>query len=146
AETSTAASNASPFTMLYMALACLILVIVFETILIQKMMKLIAEQNYKLVHAHDGIHELDNQMPPWLQYIFAATIVFAAIYLFVYQVSGIGKSPTQEYAAEMQQATMQKEATLKTAAANIDESSVLALKDEASLSMGKSIFIVRCSP
>jgi cytochrome c oxidase cbb3-type subunit 3 len=41
---------------------------------------------------------------------------------------------------------MQKEAMLKTVAATVDESSVVALKDEASLSLGKSIFIARCSP
>src|SRR6187455_1587505 len=48
--TPAAAPDTSPFTMLYLALACLIMVIVFETILVQKMMKLIAEQNYKLLH------------------------------------------------------------------------------------------------
>ena len=39
-------------------------------------------------HDYDGIHELDNSMPPWLQYIFFFTIGFAIVYLLYYHLGG----------------------------------------------------------
>lgn len=104
------------------------------------------EKDVMLDHNYDGIRELDNRMPPWLQYIFIASVSTAVIYLFVFHVYHFGKLPKEEYAAELQQAEIQKTMLLQTAAAAIDESNVKLLTDAASLASGKKIFISRCSP
>jgi cytochrome c oxidase cbb3-type subunit 3 len=70
--------------------------------------------------------------------------VFAFIYFFLFQVYDIGKNPTQEYAAELQAAGFAKTERLKTAAASVDEASVVQLADATSLAAGKAIFISKC--
>ena len=63
--------------------------------------------NVKLIGGHefDGIRELENPMPPWLKYLFYATIVFAAAYLillFVFKDDSIIQD--LEYQKEMAEA------------------------------------------
>ncbi|KOH43159.1 cbb3-type cytochrome c oxidase N-terminal domain-containing protein [Sunxiuqinia dokdonensis] len=53
-------------------------------------------------HEFDGIRELDNQLPPWLKYLFYASIVFAASYLtlvFVFEDDRVIQA--KEYQKEM---------------------------------------------
>jgi len=104
------------------------------------------QKDVMLDHDYDGIHELDNIMPPWLQMILYGSIIFAVVYLLVYHVYDIGKLPHEEYADELKAAQIQKEARLKLVGASIDESNVKQLTDVTSLSAGKTIFIARCSP
>jgi cytochrome c oxidase cbb3-type subunit 3 len=104
------------------------------------------QKDVMLEHDYDGIRELDNIMPPWLQIILYGSIIFAIIYLLVYHVYDIGKLPKQEYAQELLVAQQQKDARLKSVGASLDESSVKQLNDAASLDAGKTIFITRCSP
>ncbi len=103
------------------------------------------ERDVMLDHNYDGIRELDNRMPPWLQYIFIVTVVAAVIYLFVYHVYNIGKLPLEEYATELQRAEDQKAKMLLTAGSSIDESNAKLLTDASSLAAGKTIFIARCA-
>jgi cytochrome c oxidase cbb3-type subunit 3 len=103
------------------------------------------EKDIMLDHNYDGIRELDNIMPPWLQIILYGTIIFAVVYWMVYHVYDLGKLPKEEYVAELQQAQLMKEARLKLVGASVDENTVMQLTDAATLSSGKSIFISRCA-
>ena len=67
------------------------------------------EEDILMHHDYDGIHELDNNLPPWWKYGFYITIVVGFIYLLNFHVFGIGKNPTEEYNAEMENARIEKE-------------------------------------
>ena len=54
-----------------------------------------------LDHNYDGIHEFDNDLPPWWKYGFYFTIVFAVVYMFYYHVFKTGQLQDAEYAAEI---------------------------------------------
>ncbi|MBJ6111614.1 c-type cytochrome [Hymenobacter sp. BT523] len=96
-----------------------------------------------LDHDYDGIHEFDNDLPPWWKYGFYATIVFAIGYVAYYHVLKTGQLQGAEYAAEMQQAA------LLIAATPDDPNQVTtytALTAPAELSSGKSLFMTNCAP
>ncbi|MBD2722333.1 cbb3-type cytochrome c oxidase N-terminal domain-containing protein [Hymenobacter armeniacus] len=96
-----------------------------------------------LDHDYDGIHEFDNDLPPWWKYGFYATIVFAIGYVTYYHVLKTGQLQGAEYAAEMQQAA------LLIAATPDDPNQVTtytALTAPAELSSGKSLFMTNCAP
>ena len=52
-------------------------------------------------HSYDGITELDNFMPPWLQWVFIGSIGFAVIYFVDYTVLGTGLTGEEEYQEEL---------------------------------------------
>ncbi len=65
-------------------------------------------------HKFDGIRELDNQLPPWLKYLFYASIVFAASYLtlvFVFEDDRViqAKEYQKEMAAYLQEEEVAEE-------------------------------------
>ncbi|MEQ1554546.1 MAG: cbb3-type cytochrome c oxidase N-terminal domain-containing protein, partial [Ferruginibacter sp.] len=82
------------------------------------------EADILLDHDYDGIQELDNALPPWWKYGFYITIAVAVFYLYIFHVNGTGKSPTQEYQAEIQQAQIAKEAYEANNKDKIDETNV----------------------
>ena len=96
-----------------------------------------------LDHDYDGIHEFDNDLPPWWKYGFALTIVFAIGYVAYYHVLKTGQLQGAEYATEMQQAAL-------LIAATPDDPNLLTtyqpLKLPAELSSGKTIFATNCAP
>ena len=96
-----------------------------------------------LDHDYDGIHEFDNDLPPWWKYGFILTIVFAIGYVAYYHVLKTGQLQGAEYAAEMQQAAL-------LIAATPDDPNLLTtyqpLKLPAELSSGKTIFATNCAP
>ena len=96
-----------------------------------------------LDHNYDGIHEFDNDLPPWWKYGFALTIVFAISYLAYYHVFKAGQLQGAEYATEMRQAAL-------VVAATTDNPNQLttyaALTAPAELSSGKSVFTTNCAP
>ena len=96
-------------------------------------------------HDYDGIHELDNRMPPWLAFLFQGTIVFAVIYLLIYHLTGIGDLPMAELEKETQIVEAKKTAFLEKAAAKINENSVTLLTDAKTLEEGKAIFTANCA-
>jgi len=95
-------------------------------------------------HHYDGIRELDNNLPPWWKYGFYLTIVVAIIYMFVYHVSRTSPLQLAEYQKELADATIAKEAYLKTVADKVDESSVTFLIAENDLNTGKGIYKEKC--
>ena len=96
-------------------------------------------------HDYDGIHELDNRMPPWLAFLFQATIVFSIVYGIYYHWSKLGDLPAEELAKETKVIEAQKSAFLEKAAAKINENSVTLLTDAASIDAGKQIFSTNCA-
>ncbi len=101
------------------------------------------EADHLLDHNYDGIQELDNALPPWWKYGFYITIVVAFVYLLNFHVFGNGKNPTQEYAAEMEQARIEKEIFEANNKDKIDENNV-PMADAAGLAGAKEIFITKC--
>ena len=103
------------------------------------------EESIMTDHEYDGIRELDNGMPPWLQYMFVATFAFAVIYLFDYHV--LKSSPLQlaEYNKELADAEVQMKEYRKNAADNIDETNAALVMDDASLKEGLNIYKTNCT-
>jgi cytochrome c oxidase cbb3-type subunit 3 len=95
-------------------------------------------------HDYDGIHELDNRMPPWLAFMFQGTIAFAIIYLLIYHVFDAGDLPMAELEKETLIVDAKKAAFLEKAAAKINENSVTLLADAKTMEEGKSIFTANC--
>ncbi|MGB5107353.1 MAG: cbb3-type cytochrome c oxidase N-terminal domain-containing protein [Candidatus Zixiibacteriota bacterium] len=54
-----------------------------------------------LDHNYDGIHELDNDLPPWWLYMFYITIVWGVLYFAWYHVFGFGYLSADEYQKEI---------------------------------------------
>jgi len=104
-----------------------------------------AEQDIVLDHDFDGIRELDNKIPPWYNFLFYGTIVFAIIYFLSFHVFGVGKLMTDEYADEIRIAQQQRDELIKTGAF-VNENTVTLLTDAASLENGKSTFMNNCIP
>ncbi len=94
---------------------------------------------------YDGIRELDNSVPPWFNYLFIATIIFAVYYMFNYEVFSKGKSQVDEYEAEMEAYSIQK-AQLEASGAFVTENNVTRLTDQNDLEAGKEIFKSNCVP
>lgn len=46
------------------------------------------EQHLLLDHSYDGIHELDNPLPSWWQFMFYGAIIFGVFYFAFYQLLG----------------------------------------------------------
>ena len=96
-------------------------------------------------HSYDGITELDNFMPPWLQYVFIGTIIFAVFYFVNYSILGIGKTGIQEYEEELRLEAIAAESRMENALASIDETSVIFDESASALTGGKAIFDANCA-
>jgi cytochrome c oxidase cbb3-type subunit 3 len=102
------------------------------------------EKDILLDHDYDGIKELDNDLPPWWKYGFFVTIIFALIYLVNYHIAGTGDLQTVEYEKSLAQAKSELEEYMKTAANNVDETTVTMLGAE-DVESGKQVFITNCA-
>jgi cytochrome c oxidase cbb3-type subunit 3 len=105
------------------------------------------EEKAKLMgnHSYDGITELDNFMPPWLQWVFVSTIVVAVIYFVHYTVLGTGATGIEEYQEELRIEALAAEVRKATQAAGIDENSVVFDESQGAISAGKTIFESNCA-
>ncbi len=101
------------------------------------------EADVLLDHNYDGIRELDNALPPWWKYGFYVTIIVAVIYLMNFHVLGIGKSPAQDYTAEMEKAKVDKDLYDANNKDRVDENNV-PMADAAGLARAKEIFTTKC--
>lgn len=95
-------------------------------------------------HDYDGIQELDNGMPPFLQYIFIATIVAAVVYWVNYHTLGASPLQIEEYNNEMARAEVEKQEYLKIAGNNVDENTVKLLADATNMATGAKVFAANC--
>lgn len=96
-------------------------------------------------HSYDGITELDNFMPPWLQWVFILTIIFGVGYFTYYSILGLGLTGVEEYQEELRVEAIAAENRMATMAASIDETNVTFDDSQASLTSGKSIFEANCA-
>ncbi|MBC6612546.1 c-type cytochrome [Hymenobacter sp. BT507] len=94
-------------------------------------------------HDYDGIHEFDNDLPPWWKYGFVVSIIFAVVYFTYFHVAQAGQLSHAEYETEMQQAAL-------LVSAGSDDPNQLttyqALLAPADLGEGKTIFTQNCAP
>ena len=102
------------------------------------------EESIATDHNYDGIIELDNNLPPWWKAGFYLGIVFAAVYLLRYHVFQVDPLSHEEYAVEIAEADKSIAAYLATAKDLVDETSVVALTDAASLEKGAKLFATNC--
>lgn len=103
------------------------------------------ESQYSLGHNYDGIEELDNPTPPWWQWGFVASAIFAVVYLWVYFVGKSAPNQIQEYELANAKAEEQIKAYMASSANNIDENTVKLLEDASDLNEGKKIFTANCA-
>jgi cytochrome c oxidase cbb3-type subunit 3 len=101
------------------------------------------EADVMLDHDYDGIHELDNALPPWWKYGFYITIGIALVYLLNFHVLGIGKNPDQEYVAEMEKAKVDKDIYEAQNKDKVDENNV-PMADAAGLATARQMFEANC--
>ena len=96
-----------------------------------------------LDHNYDGIHEFDNDLPPWWKYGFGFTIVFAFVYVGYYHLTTKNRLQVAEYEIEMRQAAL-----LVSAGADDPTklTTYLALTTAADLGSGKTLFATNCAP
>lgn len=118
----------------------------------KKQVDLMADEHDKLLdHEYDGIRELNNHMPTWWVLGFYFSIVFAVMYLLIYEVTDWGPSSTEEYEQQMVAAQASIDAYMaKKQALEGDqepqESIDLAviLTDAESLARGKEAYMKIC--
>jgi cytochrome c oxidase cbb3-type subunit 3 len=91
----------------------------------------------------DGIRELDNRIPPWFNYLFGATVVFAVIYMIDYHVMGSSPLPAAEYQQEVAQADLMRRLRVASEG-EINEATLVKLVDEASVKAGQDRFTKYC--
>jgi cytochrome c oxidase cbb3-type subunit 3 len=101
------------------------------------------EKDIMFEHDFDGIRELDSKIPPWFAWLFILTIIFAAYYMIDYHVIGSGQIMHDEYTAEVQAASLEREALIKSGAF-VNEETVTLLTEVSGLSSGKAIFEANC--
>lgn len=102
------------------------------------------EKELLIMHDYDDIQELDNPIPAWFNWLFYGSVVFAVAYLLNYHVFKTGKLQDEEYAIEMKQAEVAKEAYLAKTGNMIDENSVKVDKSAEVLAAGKALFAQNC--
>lgn len=59
------------------------------------------EEDKLLDHSYDGIQEFDNPMPTWWVGLFVLTIIWAVVYLFYFEFTGMGPTQLEEYHSEL---------------------------------------------
>lgn len=116
----------------------------FDRAVLTKAVPIEKEKDIMFEHSYDGIHELDNDLPPWWKYGFYLTIIWAVLYLFSYHVIHTGKLQLAEYNTELMEAEKAKQAQMLLSKENVTEESVIALADAETISNGKDIFSKNC--
>jgi len=101
------------------------------------------EANMDTGHNYDGIKELDNITPPWFIAGFAATILFAAVYLYRFHIAESALTQEQELAIEMKDAQILQDSLLKLEGNKVDENSV-AMLDATGIAAGKKLYDMNC--
>lgn len=103
------------------------------------------EQAIALNHDYDGIVELDNPSPPWWNWFFILSVVYAVVYLWVLHVSKSVPMQIERLEIAYEKAEVAKQAYIEKMGAALDENSVVYLDSEADLSAGKQIFADVCA-
>lgn len=106
--------------------------------------EIIEELDEKLMdHEYDGIHELDNTLPPWWLYMFYGTIIFAIVYMVNF--FGMGAFMQQdELKTEKEQAELAIAKYKEKYGKNIDETNAVLMTDANALADGADIYTKNC--
>lgn len=91
-------------------------------------------------HDYDNIRELDNNLPKWWVWLFIITIIYAVVYLFVFDVIKIAPHQETEYANEMAAAAAQAPPPQSM----VFDTTMVPLADQAALDAGKAIWDKNC--
>ncbi|MDZ4808637.1 MAG: cbb3-type cytochrome c oxidase N-terminal domain-containing protein [Bacteroidota bacterium] len=108
---------------------------------INKLRPVSQEAELDLGHEYDGIRELNNKLPPWWLYGFYATILFAVIYLWRFEVSHKGPSSKEEYEMSVAKAEIKIQEYLKKKGDLVDENTVTLLTGADDIAAGKALFM-----
>jgi len=111
---------------------------------INKLRPIEDEDSLDTGHSYDGIRELDNVTPPWFKAGFAASIIFALVYLYRYEIAHSAPDQFEEYETEMFTARRLQDSLLKLESNQIDENSITLLNG-TDLDAGKTVFMSNCS-
>ena len=84
----------------------------------------------------DGIEELNNPVPPWLMWLWYASIIFSAMYFVYYHVYQIGDLQEAEYQKQMAAAS----AGIEESRENAGQPELVLLTSEEDLDAGEIIF------
>lgn len=98
-----------------------------------------------LDHNYDGIHELDNNLPPWWKGVLYLSMAFAPMYIWFVHFSDYGMLQGDQYVYEMEHAEEEVKAYLATQENTVDESNVELLADAEALGKGRTVFIAKCA-
>jgi len=101
------------------------------------------EASIDLMHDYDGITELDNKVPSWWSWTFAASILFGVIYLLRMFVLESMPSQYVELERANEAASIAKIEYLKTQANNVDETNVVML-GATDIAQGASLYAANC--
>ena len=91
-------------------------------------------------HEYDNIRELDNNLPKWWVWLFIITVVYAVVYIFVFDVVKVAPYQQEEWKNEMAMAG----APSPGQPVPVDSASLIALTDQPSLDAGKEIWMKQC--
>lgn len=103
------------------------------------------EASLDVGHEYDGIRELDNVAPPWFKIGFAASIVFALVYMYVYHIAKTAPLMIEEYEISVAKAQLDKEAFEKVQPPSIVDIDNLAMLGAEDIEIGKQLFIRTCA-
>jgi cytochrome c oxidase cbb3-type subunit 3 len=102
-----------------------------------------AKHDDTVVSEHDGIQELDNQLPRWWVLLFQFSIVFAVIYLLWFHVLGFGLGQEERFQVAQEEAEQLQATRTERMMANMDFSVPSTLPDV--LAEGETIFLNNCA-
>lgn len=102
------------------------------------------EEDVLLDHDYDGIHELDNNLPPWWLWIFYLSILYAVIYMGIYHFGGNGLTSGEKYVREMEIAQAQVDEYKANQVVFVDEANLVPLTEAVDLTAGEKIYTANC--
>ena len=95
-------------------------------------------------HNYDGIQEYDNPTPAWWSWVFAATCIFAFLYMSLNLMATGGLSPKAEF-ERAKLANLQKKFG-KIGELEPDETTILQYANAQEwVAMGKGVFLTHCT-
>ncbi|MCB0762610.1 MAG: c-type cytochrome [Flavobacteriales bacterium] len=102
------------------------------------------EADVMLDHEYDGIHELDNVLPPWWKYGFYLTIIVGVIYMFHYHVLETGPLMIEELEMANEEAAIAIAEYESRQANKVDENTLVFEDNATFIASGKEIFQANC--
>ncbi len=94
-----------------------------------------------LGHNYDGIHELDNKVPSWWQWAFAASVLFGVVYLFRYHILQTAPNQREELRIAMEKADADIAKYMAAKGEMIDENTVAFLDNSTDIAKGRELYL-----